>query len=299
MIFENIAKLEEIVKNNDIKKALNLIGNKKLKTKKTKKRSALMVSGHNVKHLNKIDEINADIIILNLEDGVPKDKKEIAKIMIAVFLSNINFLNKEVIIRINPVNKEGKGEIQFLDKFSFDGFRIPKVESVEDIDDVSILTDKEIHASIETKEAFFNLIELSHPRLTAFYIGIYDLLNSLNLSHSIINLDNPLIHNILSEFSLKSRYINKTPIGFVYQQFKDLNGFFKWCSLQKNLGLQGVGCITPAQVKIANKIFSEDIEFAKIVVNRFESDGPFTIDGLYVDEPIYKNYKKILKTNNL
>jgi citrate lyase beta subunit len=294
MIFEDIKDLEEIVKTNNIKKALNLIGNKKLKTTKTKKRSALMVSGHNVKHLNKIDEIEADIIILNLEDGVPIEKKEIAKIMIAVFLSNIEYLDKEVIIRVNALNESGKKEIEFLDKFSFNGFRIPKIKGTEDIDDVSILTDKEIQASIETKESFFNLTTLTHPRLTTFYIGIYDLLNTLNLSHSIIDINNPLIHNILSEFSLKARYLEKIPIGFVYQQYKDLEGFSKWCVLQKNLGLQGVGCITPKQVEIANKIFTKDIEFAKKIVKRFESEGPFTIDGLFVDEPIYKNYLKIL-----
>jgi citrate lyase beta subunit len=296
MIFEDIKELEEIVKNNDIKKALNLIGNKKLKTTKTKKRSALMVSGHNVNHLNKIDEIKADIIILNLEDGVPKDKKEIAKIMIAVFLSNIEYLDKEIVVRINALEEGGKEEIEFLDKFSFNGFRIPKIKSIEDIDDVSILTDKEIHASIETKEAFFNLTDLTHPRLSTFYIGIYDLLNSLNLSHSIIDLNNPFIHNILSEFSIKSRYLEKTPIGFVYQQYKDLEGFAKWCALEKNLGLQGVGCITPKQVEIANKIFDEDLKFAKMIVEKFENIGSFTIDGLFVDEPIYKNYKRILKT---
>jgi citrate lyase beta subunit len=295
MIFENTQELEEIIKNNDIKKALNLIGNKKLKTIKTKKRSALMVSGHNIKHLNKIDEINADIIILNLEDGVPKEKKEIAKVMIAVFISNIEFLDKEIIIRINALNEGGKEEIKFLDKFTFNGFRIPKVKSNEDIDDVGILTDKEIHASIETKEAFFNLTEFTHPRLTTFYIGIYDLLNTLNLPHSIIEINNPLIHNILSEFSLKSRYLNKIPIGFVYQQYKNLDGFTKWCILQKNLGFQGVGCITPKQVEIANKIFNEDKKFAKIIVEKFENTGPFTMDGLFVDEPIYKNYKKILE----
>lgn len=289
MIFKNIKELEEIVNSNNIQKALSLIGNKKLKTKKTKRKSALMVSGHQVKHLNKIDEIPADIIILNLEDGVAKEKKEIAKIMTAVFLSNISTLDKEIIIRVNALNKGGSEDIKFLDRFSFNGFRIPKIKGIEDIDDASILTNKELHASIETKEAFHNLTDLIHPRLTTFYIGIYDLLNSLNINHSIIDLNNPLIHHILSEFSLKSRFIEKTPIGFVYQKYKDLEGFSKWCLLQKNLGSQGVGCITPAQVEIANNIFKEDLEFAKMIVERFEKIGPFTINGLYVDEPIYKN----------
>ncbi len=295
MIFKDILFLEKIVKNNDIKKALSLIQEpKKFALKTTKKRSALMVSGHQVKHLNKIDEIPADIIILNLEDGVPKEKKEIAKIMIAIFLSHIENIDKEIVIRVNPLNEGGFEEIEFLDRFNFNAFRIPKVKSIEDIDDVFIKTDKEIHASIETKKAFFNICELKHPKLTTFYIGIYDLLNELKLPHSIITLENPLIHKILSDFSLTSRYLEITPIGFVYQQYKDLEGFTKWCLLQKKLGMQGVGCITPAQVEIANKIFDEDKKFAKLIVDRFENEGPFTINGLYVDEPIYKNYKQLL-----
>ncbi|NPA87660.1 MAG: aldolase [Epsilonproteobacteria bacterium] len=295
MIFEDISELEKIVENNDIQKALSLIKPpKKFPLAKTKKRSALMVSAHQVKHLNKIDSLPADIIMLNLEDGVPKDKKEIARVMIGVFLSRIEKIDKEIVIRVNALDEGGKKDIEFLEKFNFNAFRIPKVRSIEDIDDVFMKTEKEIHASIETKEAFFNLKELKHPKLTTFYIGIYDLLNELKISHSVIDLNNPLIHRILSDFTLTARYLNITPIGFVYQQYKDLEGFKNWCLLQKNLGMQGVGCITPAQCQIANKIFDEDLEFAKMIVKRFESEGPFTIDGLFVDEPIYKNYLQML-----
>jgi len=294
MIFKNLDPLYKIINNNNIQKALELINPSASFTPvKTKKRSVLMVSGHQIKHLNKIDELNADVLMLNLEDGVPKDKKEIARIMLAVFLSNLKNIDKEIVIRVNALDEGGFEDIEFLDKFKFNAFRIPKVKNIEEIDDVFMKTNKEIHASIETKEAFFNLKDLKHPKLTTFYIGIYDLLNDLNISHSIISLDNPLIHKILSDFSLTSRYLNITPIGFVYQQYKDLEGFKKWCLLQKNLGLQGVGCITPAQVEIANLVFSEDKEFAKIIIERFEKEGPFTIDGLYVDEAIYKNYKNI------
>jgi citrate lyase subunit beta/citryl-CoA lyase len=287
--------LEEIVNKNDTKKALQLLGTNKPKTLTSKKRSVLMVSGHQIKHLKKIPQLPADVIMLNLEDGVPKEKKEIARIMLGVILSNTENLNKEIVIRVNALDEGGMEDIEFLDQFSFNAFRIPKVNSIEQIDDVFMKTDKEIHASIETKEAFFNLKELKHPKLTTFYIGVYDLLNELKINHSVISLDNPLIHKILSDFSLTSRYLNITPIGFVYQLYKDLEGFKKWCLLQKDLGMQGVGCITPAQCEIANKIFDTDTQFAKMIVERFEKEGPFTIDGLYVDEPIYKNYKQIVE----
>jgi len=293
MIFQDITHLQKIVENNDIEAAKKLIKPpKKFPLKTTKKRSALMVSGHQVKHLNKIDELPADIIMLNLEDGVPKDKKEIARVMIAIFLSHLESFDKEIVIRVNALDEGGKEDIKFLNDFNFHAFRIPKVRSIEDIDDVFMLTDKDIHASVETKEAFVEIKELTHPRLKAFYIGIYDLLNELGISHSVIKLDNPLIHKILSDFSINSRYLGITPIGFVYQHYKDLEGFTKWCLLQKNLGMQGVGCITPKQAEIANTVFTEDIEFARMIIERFESEGPFTIEGLYVDEPIYKNFLK-------
>jgi len=297
MIFEDIKELENIVKTNDTKKALKLIKKTDFKCKKviSKKRSALMVSGHQVKHLNKIDELPADIIMLNLEDGVPKEKKEIAKIMIAVFLTQKS-INKEIVVRINPLDEGGFEDIEFLKKYCFSAFRIPKVKNIEEIDDVFFKTDKEIQVSVETKEIFFNLKEFDHPKVTTFYLGLYDLFNTLNLPLKLINLENPLIHKILIDFSLNSRYIRKIPIGFVYQQYKDLEGFSKWCILQKNLGIKGVGCITPKQAEIANKIFDEDINFAKIIVERFEKEGPFTIDGLYVDEPIYKNYLQLINS---
>ena len=295
MIFKDLKNLEEIIKNNDIEAAKKLIKPIKTKLVATKKRSALMVSGHQIKHLNKIDEIPADVIIFNLEDGVPKEKKEIAKYMIAIFLSHYQNPNKELVIRINPLNEGGKEEIKFFEKFNINAFRIPKVNSIEEIDDVFFITDKDLHISIETKEVFINLKDFTHPKLKVFYLGLYDLLNELNISHSIIKLDNPFIHKILSDFSLYSNYNNIHPIGFVYQQYKDLKGFSKWCLLQKDMGIKGVGCITPSQVEIANKIFDEDKEFAKMIVEKFEKTGPFTIDGLFVDEPIYKNYLMILR----
>ena len=295
MIFKNTNFLEDILKNNDIKTALKFIKPIKTKLVTTKKRSALMVSANQIKHLNKIDELKADIIMLNLEDGVPKDKKEIARYLAAIFLSHYKNPEKEIVIRVNSLDEGGKEDIKFLDKFSFNAFRIPKVKYLKDIDDVLFLTNKNLHISVETKEIFINLKEFIHPKIKAFYIGIYDLLNELNISHSVIHLENPFIHKILADFSLYSNYNNIHPMGFVYQHYKDLEGFKKWCLLQKNMGIKGVGCITPAQVEIANKIFNEDIEFAKMIVKRFEKEGTFVIDGLFVDEPIYKNYLKIIK----
>lgn len=296
MIFEKIEELQKIVEKNEIEKAKKLIKPiKKVPLAKTKKRSVLMVSGHQIKHLNKIDELKADVIMLNLEDGVPKEKKEIARVMIALFLSQLEKFDKEFVIRVNALNEGGIEDIQFLKEFNFNAFRIPKVKSLKDVEKVFSLTDKEIHFSIETKEAFFNILKLKHPQVTTFYFGLYDLLDDLKIPHDVIKIENPLIQKLFTDFSLNCKYLDITPIGWTYQLYKDLEGFRKWCLFQKDLGFSGVGCITPTQSEIANEIFTTDLDFAKMIVERFENEGTFTIDGLFVDEPIYKNYKNQLK----
>ena len=251
----------------------------------------IMISGHNEKHLSKVSQING-VVMLNLEDGVPKDKKQIALNNITNLLKTTT--KKEIVIRVNALDENGLEEIKQLNQFNFP-IRIPKINNLDELNEVFNITNNEIHLSIETKEAFFNIDKLAHPQITTFYLGVLDLFDELKLNHNLIKIDNQMIHKILIDFSLKCRYIDVTPIGFVYQQYKDLDGFQKWCEIQKDYGFEGVGCITPKQLEIANKIFiKENKEYAKLIVERFEKEGPFTIDGLYVDEPIYKNYKMIL-----
>jgi len=252
----------------------------------------IMISGHNEKHLLKANKLDG-VIMLNLEDGVPKNKKKVALENIIQFLKTKP--NKQIVVRTNDFNESGLDEIIALNEFDI-AFRIPKVNSLKEIERVFDLTKKDIHLSIETKEAFFNIKKLNHSQIKTFYLGILDLFDELKLNHNLIQFDNPLLNKILVDFSLESLYIDKIPIGFVYQQYKDLDGFRKWCEIQKQIGIKGVGCITPAQLEIANEIFkNEDLEYAKMIVKKFEKEGPFTIDGLYVDEPIYKNYKMMLE----
>ena len=251
----------------------------------------IMISGHNEKHLSKVDSING-VVMLNLEDGVPREKKKIALKNIINLLKTTK--KKEIVVRVNALSEGGLREIKELSLFNIP-IRIPKINSLKELDEVFKITSNEIYLSIETKEAFFNLKELSHPQITTFYLGILDLFDELKLNHSIIKFDNKMIDNILIDFVLQCRYIGVEPIGFVYQQYKDLDGFKRWCEIQKDYGFKGVGCITPAQLEVANNVFDEENkEYAKMIVERFEKEGPFTIDGLYVDEPIYKNYKMIL-----
>ncbi len=270
-------------------------------------RSYLMVAGDKEKHLDKIDELNCDVAMINLEDGVG-NKKEALQLLENKY-TNIGFraLNKYIVVRINPLEETGYDEVQVLNKLKPHAIRVPKIKNVEDVQKVLDCIDEEIeiHLSIETKEALYHLTKLRlDKRVTTVYLGILDLLESLELAQNLVTLDNPMIEYVLSRFLVESKMVGLKPIFFTYQEYKNTDEFTKWLQKAKQMGYSATSCISPTQVDIANEIFKVDdkeIEKAKYIVkifeeNRFQGITGF-VDQLYgfIDEPIYKNAKLILK----
>ena len=311
MVFEEkiVDELEKIVKKRDLDSIEKYIGkNRKKKTKKLYIKSALMVSAHKIRHMNKIDNLNADIAIINLEDGVSKELKPIALKMAAIFLSNIKESNSMLVIRVNPLDEGGAQEIEYLNRFKPDAIRVPKIRDKKDVKRALKIVDEDIdlHLSIETKEAFLNLKELKiDKRVKAFYLGILDLLSDLEIFQEALKISNPTIDYILSRFLIISKTINVYPISFVYQDYKNLEEFEEWCKYEKDMGFGAKGCISPAQVEIVNRVFSPSIETinkAKYIKEKFEKMLKLGISGFedekygFIDEPIYKDALNILKS---
>ena len=306
MIFNNLENIEKIA----IKERLNHLGNKKKKPcKKRIFRSNMMLNPLKLKHLNRIDNLPADMITLNLEDAIAPSRKEEALYNIALFLSHLDYSKSFIIVRINPLYEGGREEIDFLNDFGFDAVRIAKVKSREEILEVDRLlnSEKEIHISLETKEALNSLSSFGGiERFTTANLGILDLLTSLGLSQSLVKHDNPTIHYILSKFLVDAKIANLNPISFMYQEYKDEDGFKKWCELEKRMGFTTKACMGPLQVKIANEIFgiSEyELKRAREIKEAFESSTAKGENGFmhehygFIDEPIYRDALLILKLN--
>jgi citrate lyase subunit beta/citryl-CoA lyase len=267
-----------------------------------------MVSANNIKHLSKIDDLKCDIAILNLEDGVYD--KTLARKLLVETISNKRF-NKKIVVRINSLESCGKDDIKAINSLNIDGIRVPKIKDKYDVKQALDLieTNKEIHLSIETKEAFYNLCELKiDKRVTTAHLGILDLLNSLDLPQSLLRLDNPTIHHILSDFLLKSKLAGLAAVSFIYQDYKNIDEFERWCRLEKSMGFDAKGCISPKQVDIVNSIFSinnkEIIKAEKIKRLFVEQRDKYNNSGFsneelgFIDEPIYKDALLLLSKHN-
>ena len=198
----------------------------------TRKRSNMMLNPLKLTHLNRMDESEADMITLNLEDAIAPSRKKEALHNIALFLSHMQHANSFIIVRVNPLDEGGAEEIAFLNDFSFDAVRVAKVENLAQIQKALALLnpDKELHISIETKEAFNTLHTFGiDPRLTTANLGILDLLTSLGLPQSILTQGNPTIDYILSKFLVDSKIAGIHPIGFMFQEYTDTKTFRQWC----------------------------------------------------------------------
>ncbi|MCX6074230.1 MAG: aldolase/citrate lyase family protein [Campylobacterales bacterium] len=270
-------------------------------------RSCMMLSTHNVKHLSKIPILNAEALILNLEDGVSAEQKPYALVLCAITLASYPKVEKKLIVRVNALEEGGMEEIMYLNPFMPDAIRIPKIRTIAEVERALELIDDsiEVHLSIETKEAWLALGSLAiHPRIKAYYLGVLDLFADLGLSQYLFTPDNPTAHYLLSHFLITARACGIKPVSFVYQEYKNSEGLRDWLELEKKMGFDTKGAISPNQVELIHEIFGyskDDIERAREIIALFEEHASCGITGFvderygFIDEPIYKGALGILQ----
>ena len=308
---QKIKEAEKFLKEK-LKSFLNLTFKERLTFTKMRKKgshfslnnisSVLVVSCHNIKHMKKVLKSEASLILFNLEDGVKEEYKDLARLILMYFLLNFD-INKPYLIRINKGENFLEDLYQVLSLNPM-GIRIPKT-NLEDIYLFSNLIEKYLNKddfllgiSIETKESVKNInlllkiVKEKFKNVLAF-IGIYDLKAEMPF------LEKDFFKNLKTTLAIKLNIFDIYPIGAAYQNYKDLEGFMKEALEEKALGFKAKFCLGPAQVKIANKIFSKDknlLLWAKDIVEKFEKNGPYYEDGMFIDEPIYKEAKNILES---
>ena len=247
----------------------------------------------------------ADIVCVELEDGVaPKDKDVARQNVLALFAKPQADDGVERMVRINCLRTAvGLKDVQaILDTNSPPpALMLPKVVSPEEViwlDDLLTEAEKDIriHIIIEMNEGLEAAFDIAHSsdRIDSLLFGGVDMAAGLRCK----NAWEPLLY-------ARSRVVHAAAsagidvIDVPYLDLEDMSGMSREAGLAKDLGFSGKGAIHPKQIAELNRIFTpsdDEIARAKKVISAFEEadTGLVVVDGKLIEKPVIREMQRIL-----
>ena len=280
------------------------------------RRSIISVPANREKMADKALGLEADVIMLDLEDSVPVDQKDEARKRAISLLKGENPGGKVLSCRINGMDTpfayrdlidivEAAGE--FIDTIV-----IPKVNDAAEVKAVDyFLTQMELRMgfgrriglepSIETASGMMKVEEIafSSPRIEALVFGVADYSASLTMRGGGISghgerdgfYPGERFHFPLSRMAMAAKAAGVAAIDAPYGDYKDPEGLRRSCFTSAGLGYDGKWVIHPDQIAIVNEIYSpseEDFQRSARILEAYEQAraagvGSIALDGKMVD----------------
>ena len=267
------------------------------------RRSFIFTPGLNPEMFPKALASGADMVCIELEDGIAiKDKDEARKNTINA-LKTLEVKNDvELVVRVNcQRTKPGLLDLEAFisSKLKVKALMLPKVKTPDEITFIDDLLsdcnlDTDLHVIMETNEALENIYDIAHSskRIVALYFGGVDMAAELRVPNSYENLiyaRSKLVHPGAS--------VGIDVIDVPYLDLEDMNGMKKEAELVRNLGFTGKGSIHPKQINILNKVFTpseEEITKAKKIIDQFNASdtGLVVIDGKLIEKPVLREMQR-------
>ena len=267
------------------------------------RRSFIFTPGLNPDMFPKAIASGADMVCIELEDGIAiKDKDQARKNTIEALKTLEVKSGVELVVRVNcQRTKFGLLDLEAFisSKLKVKAIMLPKVKTPDEIKFIDdLLTDcnldTDLHVIMETNEALQNIYEIAHSskRIVALYFGGVDMAAELRVPNSYENLlyaRSKLVHAGAS--------VGIDVIDVPYLDLEDMDGMKKEAELVRELGFTGKGSIHPKQINVLNEIFTpskEEISKAKKIVDQFsESDtGLVVIDGKLIEKPVLREMQR-------
>ncbi len=245
------------------------------------RRTVLYLPGSNDRALEKSRTLDADGLILDLEDAVAPDAKAAAREQVAAAVAAGGFGHREVLVRVNGLETGWFTEdLAALAAAPPDGILVPKVSTVTDVHAVEAALDRAriaaevpLWAMLETPRAVLDAGELVHAseRLIGFVLGTNDLAKELHAAH--VPGRAPLLPS-LAWCLLAVRDAGRIAIDGVYNDLDDTEGFDAECRQARELGFDGKTVIHPRQLAPCNSAFTpteEEVAAAREIIAAFEA----------------------------
>jgi citrate lyase subunit beta/citryl-CoA lyase len=277
------------------------------------RRSELSTPGSSPKMMAKAADSAADLVFLDLEDAVAPAEKVGARAHVVDALTSLDWGRKTRAVRINGVDTiwgvEDLIEVVSGAGHALDVVIVPKVKRPRDVWFVDTLLSYYetklglavggigLELLIEESEALSRVERIAGccPRIEALILGVGDLSASQGMRLDRIgatgNYPGDLWHYARNRVFSAARANGLVPIDGPYADYRDDDGYRREAGFGAVLGAVGKWAIHPAQVPLANEIYSPtDTELARAqeIVEAFEAataagSGAAAAGGVMID----------------
>lgn len=256
-------------------------------------RSYLFVPGDRPERFIKAANSGAHRVVLDLEDAVSMQNKDVARDSVINWLKQGN----KAVVRINDVNSQYyEKDMALLLGFPNVEIMLPKADKDSVTETCKLIGENRLIVLIEGVRGVLDLEYIARANgVLRLAFGSIDFTFETGIRDVHCNLD--YIRNLLVIFS--KAYGLHPPIDGVCTEFKDSSEIERQAKISKDLGFGAKLCIHPNQVDITNKIWKPtpvEIEWAKKVIDASAtSEGAaISVDGVMVDKPVFDMARQIL-----
>jgi citrate lyase subunit beta/citryl-CoA lyase len=277
-------------------------------------RSSLTIPLSNERFLEKAHLRGADLILLDLEDGVAYNRKSAARERLASAVPQVARGGARVAVRINSEIEMIGDDLRAAVVQGVCSIAIAKVQGPAHVQMVSQAIARleeerglpvggiRVSASIETPQAFMQAHEIakSDPRLRSIGLGKEDISAALGFKPGPDSLYYPM--QVIMYAASAAGLGFGGYLGSI-ADYSDLDTLRSLIRRSKELGFKGGGAIHPAQVAVLNEEFgpsAEEVEDARAIVALAESEfaagrGAFGYKGKMIDKPVVERHRKVLR----
>lgn len=277
-------------------------------------RSWMFVPGHRQRMIDKALGLDADALMLDIEDGVAPAEKEQARRLIGEALARERQPREPLrFVRINAIgHRRMEDDLAAVLRPGLDGLVLPKVESAAEV------------AAVESRVAAHEaacgarlrlLVAIESPagllaapaiascsdRVAGLMFGAEDFGRELGLPASRQGEAQDLLY-ARSALVVAAASARVQAVDGVWVDLRDPEGLERFALQSRRLGFTGMSSIHPSQVAPINAAFrpgAEEIDYARKVIAAYDEaaargDGSVAFGGQLIDRPIIERARRTL-----
>ena len=280
------------------------------------RRSLLYVPGNMPGMLQNIPVFEADGVMIDLEDAVPLQEKDAARLLTRNFLRFYQDRNKEMIVRINALDTAyAADDLREILPALPDGIRLPKADSPETVELLdTLLTEQEealglaighfkIIPSIESAQGVLNCVATARAssRIVALAFGAEDFTASMEIDRTKTGEE---LFSARTRVVWAAKAVGVQVIDTIFPDVNDMEALRAETMLVKRLGFTGKSLVNPRQIEIIHEVFRPtqvEIDHALEVMDAIKraremGTGVISLKGRMVDAPVVMRAARVLKT---